>query len=299
MTTMLQLVQKATGEMGLTVPTVVAGSTSQDTIQQLALLNAVGNEVARQHPWQALTKANIVTTSSVTLTGDTVNGSAAIVNITTAGLDTTYQVTGAGINQATYVASVVNATTLSLTQRATATATGVTFTFGVVKYAMPSDYDRQIDRTHWDKSRHWEMLGPESPQQWEWLISGFIATGPRIRYRILGGYFQIWPMVTTANEQLGFEYVSNGWASTAAGVAKSSFTVDTDTCIFSDRLMVLGLKKKYFEVKGFGPIYDSDYNMELNIEKANDAGSATLAMTPQPANLLIGWHNIPDTGYGT
>jgi hypothetical protein len=76
---------------------------------------------------------------------------------------------------------------------------------------MPSDYDRKIDRTDWDKTKHWEMLGPETAQQWEWLLSGYISTGPRIRYRIFGGYFQIWPMVTTA-DTLGFEYVSNAWA---------------------------------------------------------------------------------------
>jgi hypothetical protein len=25
------------------------------------------------------------------------------------------------------------------------------------------------------------MLGPEDAQQWEWLLSGYISTGPRIR----------------------------------------------------------------------------------------------------------------------
>jgi hypothetical protein len=59
--TLLQLIQQATGEMGLAVPTVVTGSTNADTIQQLALLNAVGYELLRQHPWQALLKAKINT----------------------------------------------------------------------------------------------------------------------------------------------------------------------------------------------------------------------------------------------
>ena len=87
--------------------------------------------------------------------------------------------------------------------------TGATITVEKVKYALPSDYESTVPRTHWDKSKHWEMLGPESPQQWEWLLSGFISTGPRIRYRLLGKYFQIWPGVST-NELLGYEYRSNG-----------------------------------------------------------------------------------------
>jgi len=53
---MLQLIQQATGEMGLAVPTYVAGNTNQDTVQQLALINAAGRELSRQYPWQALNK---------------------------------------------------------------------------------------------------------------------------------------------------------------------------------------------------------------------------------------------------
>lgn len=300
MTTALALIQQATGEMGLTVPTVVAGSTSQDAIQQLALLNAVGYEVMREYDWQALVKQNIITVTSTTVVGNTTSGSSTISGIaSTAGLDTTYAISGTGLNQGTYISAVPNGTTLTLTQQATATATGTTFTLGKVKYAFPSDYDRQIDRTHWDKSKHWEMLGPETPQQWEWLLSGYISTGPRIRYRILANQHVIWPMVTTA-EVLGFEYVSNQWAVSTAGAAKGSITADTDTCIFPDRLMVLGLKKKYFEVKGFdASAFEVDYSKHLNIAKANDAGSPTLSMAPRINNVLINWNQIPDSGYGS
>lgn len=298
--TMLQLVQQATAEMGLAVPTQVAGSLSSDTIQQLALLNAVGYELYRQYQWQAMTGQNIFQVSVSTITGDTTSGSSSLTNITsTAGLDSTYQVSGLGINQATYVSAVPDANTLTLSQPATSTNTGATYTLTKVKYSMPADYDRQIDRTHWDKSKHWEMLGPETAQQWEWLISGYIATGPRVRYRIFQGYFQIWPALAS-EEVLGFEYLSNAWVRDASGNPKTSFTADDDTCLFPDRLMVLGLKKKYFEVKGFGnEMYLSDYNTQLDIAKANDAGSATLSFAPRISTILIGWEQIPDSGYGS
>ena len=93
--------------------------------------------------------------------------------------------------------------------------------------------------------------------------------------------------------------MSNAWAASAAGTAKTSFTVDTDTCIFPDRLMVLGMKKKYFQIKGFQPIFDADYQMELDNAKSNDAGSLTLSMNPRPPSILLGQENIPDSGYGT
>ena len=300
MTTMLQLVQQATAEMGLAVPTVVAGATSTDTIQQLGLLNAVGYEVTRQHPWQVLVRQNIITmATALSITADTTINSATLTNVSSvAGIDTTFQISGTGLNQACYVSSV-GVSTIGVSQPATSSNTGVTFTLSKSKFALPSDYDRQIDRTHWDKSKHWEMLGPETAQQWEWLISGYISTGPRIRYRIFGNFFQIWPMVTTA-EVLGFEYLSKAWAADSGGTAKNSFTADTDTCIFSDRLMVLGLKKKYFQIKGFdSSAFERDYQIELDISKANDAGSATLAMAPRQSNVLINWNQIPDSNYGS
>ena len=54
--TMLQLVQQVTNELGVTTPTSVAGNTNQDVIQILALMNASGYEFLRKHPWRTLTK---------------------------------------------------------------------------------------------------------------------------------------------------------------------------------------------------------------------------------------------------
>ena len=80
MASMLQLVQQATGEMGVSVPTFVAGNTAQDTIQQLALLNACGYELQRQWDWQALTVEYRFTTQYVTTTG-VLDGSVLVTGI--------------------------------------------------------------------------------------------------------------------------------------------------------------------------------------------------------------------------
>lgn len=299
MATMLQIVQQATGEMGLSVPTQVAGNTATDVVQMLALLNAVGYELAAGYEWEALTIEYRFTTQYLTTTGSTTANSAIVTSMgSTTGLDSTYMLSGLGINNDTYVSTVDSSSQVTLNQSATQTNTGITLNFGKTKYAMPTDYDRQIDRTHYDKSKRWEMIGPESPQQWQYLKSSYISTGPRLRYRILGGYFQIWPMVTTA-EYLGFEYISKNWAASSGGASQSSFTADTDTCIFPDRLMVLGLKHKYFMVKGFGDIYRDEYEAHLGMAKTADHGSPTLSLAPHINDVLLGWDNIPDTGYGS
>lgn len=297
--TLLQLIQQAAGEMNLAIPSSVVGNQTQDVVTMYRLLNGCGYELQREMDWQALVTQYIFTVQYTSITGNTVSGNSNITGASSiVGIDTTYQVSGLGINQATYVASAPSGATIPLSQPATSSNTGATYTLTKVKYSLPSDYDRQIDRTHWDKSKHWEMLGPLTAQQWEWLISGYISTGPRVRYRLLGGYFQIWPALGT-NEVLGFEYVSNNWARSSGGTAQSSFTADTDTCIFNDRLMILALKHKYFQLKGFGDIYLRDYMSELQKAKANDQGSQTLSFAPRAASILIGWENIPDSGYGS
>jgi hypothetical protein len=142
------------------------------------------------------------------------------------------------------------------------------------------------------------MVGPVTAQQWEYLKSGSVASGPRLMFRQMGGALQIWPPMASA-EYIGFEYLSNYWVYTAGGVAKGGFTVDTDTCVFPDRLMVLGLKLKYYESKNFDTTaYYRDYMAQLDIAKANDKGSAVLSFAPRRNALLIGANQIPDSGYG-
>ena len=297
--TMLQLVTQVTNELGVSTPTTVASNTNQDVIQILALMNAAGYEFLRRHDWRELTKRYTFTSEYTQTTGDVTENTYTITNIpSTAGLDTTYQVVGNGISNACYIESVDSSTQVTVNLPSTGTYTGATITFEKVMYALPSDYESAVPRTMWDLSKHWEMLGPESPQQWEWLLSGFISTGPRIRWRLLGKYFQIWPGVST-NELLGYEYRSNGWALSSTGVVKTSFTVDTDTCIYPDRLMVLATKLKYFEAKGFDTTaMFRNYLEEFEIVRAQDMSAANLSFAPRPGTVLIGYDNIPDTGFG-
>jgi len=297
---MVQLVQQCTNELGIPTPATVAGNASQDVIQILALMNACGYELLRRADWRELTKQHTFYTEAITTTGTWSTSSYTISGIpTTAGLDTTYQVQGVGIPNATYVTAVTGTTALTINYAPTEAQVNGQLIFQKVKYNLPADYNSTVNRTHWDKSKRWEMLGPESAQQWEWLLSGYISTGPRIRWRLLGPYFQIWPGMN-AGELLGFEYRSNAWAYNALGVPKNSFTSDTDTCVYPDRVMVLGTKLKYFEAKGFDTtaLY-RDYLAELETAIGQDVAAANLSFAPRPGTVLIGYDNIPDSGYGT
>ena len=297
--TMLQLVQQVTAELNLAVPTYVAGNTSQDVQQVLALMNRTGYDLVKEYDWQALELEYRFYTNAITTTCDTVNNTFDLLNVAnTTGLDTTYSIVGTSIPQDTYV-SIVAGSTVTTTQLSSATSVGGTVTFSKTKYDLPPDFETITDNTHWDKTKHWQMLGPEDAQQWQWLKSGYISTGPRIRWRILGGQFQIWPPYNT-QEYLGFEYRSKGFVRSSTGAVKNSFTADSDTTVLDDTVMVLGTKLKYFQVKGFDTTaLQQDFFRYLNVAKANDKGSATLSFAPYPSKVLIGYANIPDTGYGS
>ena len=297
--TMLQLVQQVTAELNLAVPTYVQGNTNQDVQQVLALMNRAGFDLVKEHDWQALELEYRFYTTAITTTCDTINNTYNLLNVgNVTGLNSNYSVVGTNVPQDTYVESV-SGSTVTVSQLSSATSVGGTVTFSQTKYDLPPDFETITDNTHWDKTKHWQMLGPEDAQQWQWLKSGYISTGPRIRWRILGGQFQIWPPYNT-QEYLGFEYRSKGWARSATGAVKNSFTADTDTTVFDDTVLVLATKLKYFQIKSFDTTaLMQDYMRYLSVAKANDKGSATLSFAPYPSKVLIGYANIPDTGYGS
>jgi hypothetical protein len=298
--TMLQLVQQTASELNLAIPTYVAGNTSQDVQQILALMNGTGYDLVKEHDWQALQVQYRFYTQAINCNGTSINGSLILevepgVDITA--VDRQWQITGTNINQDTNVVTV-SGQTITMSQQASGTGTGA-IVLAQTAYSLPPDFERITNRTQWDKTKRWEALGPEDAQQWQWLKSGYISTGPRIRWRILDNQFQVWPPMNT-QEYLGWEYKSKGWARSAAGVVKNSFTADNDTSVLDDRLIVLSTKLKYFQIKSFDTTsLQQDYMRYLSVCKAQDKGAPNLSFAPYPAKVLIGYANIPDTGYGT
>lgn len=298
MATMLSLLQTVCQELGLNSPSSVAGSTDKQVVQLLALMNRVGDDLLHEFEWNKLSVPYRFYTQASALTGTLTEGSAVVTGISsTAGLGTTYNVQGTGIPTDTNILSVDSATQITLDLEATESG-AQSLTFSKIGYPFPGDYDRLISRTDWNKTNFWELLGPETAQQWEWLKSGMIASGPRTRFRILGGLFEIWPP-PTSELIMGFEYISSYWVVDVDGDGKSSFTVDTDTSIFRDSLLILGTKLKFFEIKGFDTTSLAlNYNRQLQLAKEQDKDAPTLSMAPRMSEVLIGYDNIPDSGYG-
>lgn len=170
-------------------------------------------------------------------------------------------------------------------------------------YDLPADYARPISQTEWDRTNRWPMIGPETPQQWQWLQSGILSTGPRERFRLVGNQIEIWPAPgdntggsgLPAPLNLSYYYVSRYWAANASGTPIPVAKVDTDTCIFNDRLMISGVKLRFFQAKGFDTsAFAADFQANLDDALAQDSGAPILSLARDPQFPLITIYNIPD-----
>lgn len=298
MANLLTDVQDICLELGLPSPNAVAGSTDPQILQIQALVNRVGDTLSTERDWQVLASEHRFETVYYQYTGDVLDGSTTITNLSSVtGLSTDFMCSGTGIMQDTFISSV-GTTTVEMNIPSTQTATGIQITFAQVMYSMPADYARMVDKTQYNKSNRWSIIGPKDAQEWQWLKASYVTTGPRMRFRMIGDKFTLWPM-PTAVLVLGFEYVSNAWVKAADGTLKTKMTVDTDTSRFPDRLIILGTKLKFFEIKGFDTTAVlQDYTRELEKWKASESGADTLSLAPKYPNLLLTQNNLPDTGYG-
>jgi hypothetical protein len=297
--TLLELVQGVCLEVGITSPNAVVTSTDPQILQILAIANRFGHDVSRSFPWQRLDKEYIVTTTGTTTTGTVTSDSAIITGIPdTSSLSTYYGITGDNIPPFAQIVSVDSATQVTMNLPATGSGTAQALVFGKVQYPLPTDWLNQIPQTEWDRSNRWPLLGPQSPQDWQSFKSGIVYAGPRLRFRIQGQTLSINPP-PSSNINLAFEYLSNSWVIAANGTTyKTKFTVDTDTTVFDDSLMISGVKLKWLQTKGFDYSYaEKEYNGYLSMCQAQDHSAPTLSLAPASGSVLLTNRNIPDGGF--
>jgi len=257
----LQMVNAAQAELGLPQSTSVFGSggglTDATGIQMGALANRILDELRRMNRWTAQQfEFDLVVQVPTTTTGDMAAQSAVITNIpSTAFLQANYwQVSGSGIPPAARVLTVDSLTqvTMNMENTNTTNLTAQSLLFMKDTYPVPSGFDWFNNSTMWDRTNHWRLIGPDSPQQDQYQRSGIVPMGPRRHFRKVGPYpntFRIWPPPAeiTSPLQLVFEYLSIdavavlGDASDGATFAQY-FVNDSDTSLLDENAIINGIK---------------------------------------------------------
>jgi len=296
--TLLELVDQVSGELGLTQPPLVIGSTNNQTIQLLALAQRLGKDLVRDFEWQKLVKAYIwQTQNAVSTTGTITANSKIITNIpSTANLQVGNVITGTGQTPYAEILTIDSSTQVTLNAPVTTSTASVSMTFAKQDYDLPAGYDRMISDTNWDRTDHWRNIGTKSSQDWQFLQGGIISIGPRERYRIYNGKFRIFQALTTVYN-FSFEYVSNYWvcATGSSEGTKAEFTADTDTSVFPDDLMMAGLKFYFLKAKklDYG-IELGEFTRALSYNKAQDVPVPSMSLAPVGMNQLVGPWSVQD-----
>lgn len=309
MLNLLACVQTACNELGLPVPATVAGSTDPQTMQLMALINRDGDAVyqAKDNGWTALQAQHIVNIAQpINTTGDVTANSVLITNIpdTTGIVANEWAVVGEDVQIAARVVEVVDANTVRIDEPATGTVVGASLTFAKDTYDIPDDFQWFQNRTMWDRTNRWELIGPISPQMDQWQRSGVVTTGPRRRWRQIGlpqNCWRIWPPPTATSDYPGtlvFEYLSKNWVLGADGTTKPRFSLDTDMPIISDQATILGTKWRMWQIKGFDyAAMQQEYMDYVNMLIARDGGSPDLSLSKKSyRDILLGPQNVQD-GY--
>lgn len=307
-TTLLQIAQAVVNELGLPSLGSVVGNANTTARQILALANRAGDEIYQAHPWIVSQAQAIVEIGTpITTTGDITAGSGTISNIpSTAGIVAgSWAVSGNGLQQSTRVLEVVDATTIEVDMYATETMVGADLIFAQDTYNVPEEFKWFANRTMWDRTNHWELIGPMSPQADQWERSGIVTIGPRRRWRQIGSEptnWRLWPPPTATGTYPGtmvFEYNSKFWARTTLGVGIPQFVADTDYPAIDAQAIILAVKWRLWQIKGFeyGAMQaeSNDYVARL---MARDGGSPDLSLgRARGENYLLGPQNVQDGSF--
>lgn len=304
--TFLQLIQQAANELGIPEPSQVVGAVDDQSKLLLALAQREGKQFSvranGEGGWNNLHKEYVFfTLVNTATTGNITSGSRVITSIpSTVGLVAEiWFVTGTGLPTKAKIVSVDSSTQVTLDRPCTATTTGVSLVFAQTGYSLPSDFEYFTQKSYWDGSYRWQLLGPISAQEKQVLRYGISPTGPRRRFYVRSNKLYLDPVPSTTNETIAYDYYSNAWCQSASGAAQTLWTADTDIYNLDEDCFILGIKWRYLRAKGL------DYNEEETLYEdaasrvmSRDGGNRDLPLGAQGGQRFLNGENIPDTGFG-
>ena len=110
-----------------------------------------------------------------------------------------------------------------------------------------TDFLRLQDGTDiWNDTRQWPIRGPVKSKQWSDLIVRTTTTITQV-WRLIDGVLNVYSPL--AGDIIRYEWISNKWV-IASSTAQSSFTADTNTFVFDEWLLTLGIVWRWRKAKG-------------------------------------------------
>ena len=315
--TLLSICQAACSVAPIGIPAFIVGNADETAMLLLSLATQAAETLSRrpQNGWVSMIRE--YTFSSVAIAAQpgtiaNVGGVAVISGLS--GIDAItanlWQASGTGLPNNAIVASTTP-TTVTLNVPSTVTGSG-TYTFGQSDYPLPSDYASIVDGTIWDRTRYWQMRGPQSPQAWQMYKSSVIGRASiQRRFRMRSArndvgninvtYFCIDPVPYDNGASFVFEYASTAWCQSGHGVPQTQWLRDTDTGILDEYLLQLAVTYRLLRRLGLSYSEElSEYEQLASQAVAADGGMPVLNIAGGiPSQFISPYLNVPESGFGT
>lgn len=115
--------------------------------------------------------------------------------------------------------------------------------------AVPSDFDRFVPETFFNRSKKRPVFGPISAQDWQ-FTQAVVATTLVESFRQRGNAILITP-VPEAGDTYAYEYISKNFCESSGGTDQAAWAADTDVGILPEALMTMGVIWRFLKAKGF------------------------------------------------
>ncbi len=160
-------------------------------------------------------------------------------------------------------------------------------------YALPSGFRYIIKDTVFNRTSRRRMVGDLTPDQWQ-QTQASLVTRVNPAFRIRTNLFYISPTPTAA-ETIAYEYLSKNWCQSNA-VAQSAWTLDSDTGILDEDLMILGIIWRFRAAKGLDYAESMQtYEMEVNKAIMNDGARTRIDTSCMETDRVPQAPQVPET----
>lgn len=189
-------------------------------------------------------------------------------------------VIGSSDHQVRHLLSLANQIGLALLRRHDWASVVDEHTFtGFATNTLPADFERIVPRTFWNRSSNRRVAGPLTPQKWQEIQSGPVVSAWDA-YRIQGNTLYLTP-TPSGSPTFAFEYVKKYWCMSDGDTTadQAAFVADTDTTIWTDEVIALGVIWRFKKARGleYGEDF-RDYESEVARLISNDGGISDIQM---------------------
>tara|TARA_X000001388_G_scaffold36163_2_gene25572 strand:+ start:2623 stop:3318 length:696 start_codon:yes stop_codon:yes gene_type:complete len=171
---------------------------------------------------------------------------------------------------------------------------------GTAAYALPSDFDRLVLETSYNRSDNDILTGPITSSEYQLVNHGMATTGTTEKFRLKAASnalkFELDP-TPSSTQTIGFEYVSTQFCQSSGGSGQAAWAADTDTGILDETTMEMGITWRFKAAHGleYGEDY-KQYQLEVRQAVARN-GSSPVLQLDDARKLIIGPYQS-DGNYG-